>query len=198
MRYFTSDHHFGHENILHLGEGRPFNSLNHMHTEIINRHNSLVTWDDEVYYLGDIAMGFFEKTIELFQRMNGVKYFIPGNHDKIFSSKSNQKRIDTFTLLYEEAGLTILPEITSIIIDNQEVLLSHFPYRADHVGGLRFEKNRPVDTGLPLIHGHTHQRSVFFENPREYHVGVDAHNYYPVPETEIITWLNDLRNKKLI
>ncbi len=198
--FFRSDDHFGHENILNLGNGRPFNSMNHMHTVMINNHNSIVNPEDEVYFLGDLAMGNFEQTIKIFERMNGTKFLVPGNHDKIFSATNSKKRIETFSPLYEEAGFTILPEETKIILDNQEIILSHFPYHEEGYKGVeRFTKNRPINIGLPLIHGHTHQRyKQLNEKDLTFHVGVDSNNFYPVPEKEIIAWLNKLRFEKII
>ena len=199
VRYFTADDHFGHANILHFGEGRPFRSLSHMHTEIINRHNMIVSRDDDVYFLGDIAMGSFEETIKLFKRMNGNKFLVPGNHEKIFSGANTHKRIATFTPLYEKAGFTILPENTSIFINGQKVIMSHFPYYGDHVGVERFVDNRPKFEGLPLLHGHTHQQmKTVASDDLMFHVGVDSNDYKPVSETEIAEWIADLKKRKLI
>lgn len=198
-RWFTADDHFGHANILKLGDGRPFRNLSHMHTEIINRHNTLVDRDDEVFFLGDIAMGSFEETIKLFKRMNGRKFLVPGNHEKIFSGSNTFQRIKTFTPLYEKAGFTILPENTSLIIAKQTVVLSHFPYHGDHVGIERYVENRPKFEHLPLIHGHTHQKMKHVtESDYMFHVGVDSNDYSPVPETEIADWVNGLKALKLI
>lgn len=197
--WFTADTHFGHANILRLGGGRPFHSLSHMHTEIINRHNTLVSRDDDVYFLGDLAMGSFEETIKLFKKMNGRKFLVPGNHEKIFSGSNTFQRIKTFTPLYEKAGFTILPENTSIIIAKQKVLMSHFPYYGDHVGVERFMENRPKFENLPLLHGHTHQQMKnVAEDDYMFHVGVDSNNFTPVSETEIAHWVNGLKARRLI
>ena len=198
-KYFSSDHHVFHENILNLGTGRPFNSISHMHSVLRERHNAVVAPDDDVYFLGDIALGNFEQSILFFLELNGNKFLVTGNHDKIFSGTNSKKRIETFTPLYEAVGFTILPEITSIFIDNQEVVLSHFPYRGDHEREEKFNKNRPVNKGLPLLNGHTHYRNRFDVNePLAMHVGVDANNFTPVSEIEVIEWINQLRDKKLI
>lgn len=202
-RFFTSDSHIGHANILRLGEGRPFHTLNHMHTELMLRHNAIVQPDDEVFFLGDIALGNLEESIQVFKNFNGKKYLVPGNHDKIFSGTNSKKRIETFALVYEEAGFEILEENTSIFIDKQEVILSHFPYTGDHVmnnmGEERYSRNRPKDTGLPLLHGHTHYTTRFTSGqPRSLHIGVDANSFTPVSEHEIEAWLDVLRKQKLI
>jgi calcineurin-like phosphoesterase family protein len=50
-----------------------------------------------------------------------------------------------------------------------------------------------VDRGKPLIHGHIHntnRNGVTKDNM--FHVGVDVHDYYPVPESTIIDWMRSL------
>jgi calcineurin-like phosphoesterase family protein len=53
--FFTSDHHFGHENIIRYCN-RPFTSVQQMNEIMILRWNGAVLPEDEVYYLGDFAM----------------------------------------------------------------------------------------------------------------------------------------------
>lgn len=201
--FFTSDHHFGHERILELGAGRPFQNIGHHNTILMNNWLEVVKPEDTVYVMGDIAMGNFEQTIKLFASLTGEKFLIPGNHDKIFSGTNNAKRIERFTPFYEEVGFTILPENTSIMLQTsygeQKVLLSHFPYTGDSHSPIdRYRENRYLDEGLPIIHGHTHSRDILHVNPREYHIGVDAHDYYPVHENKIIQWLEQLKKERHI
>lgn len=203
--FFTSDTHLGHERILELGGGRPFKSIGEHNMAIRENWFNTVTSEDTVYVMGDIVMGGeFEKTLQLFTDLPGVKFFIPGNHDKIFSSTNNAARIDKYTPMYENAGFTILPENTSTVLETsygmQEVLLSHFPYTGDsHSDTDRYAKNRYLNEGMPIIHGHTHSNSkINPHNVLEYHVGVDAHDFTPVHEKHIIAWLEDLKANKHI
>ncbi|MBX3075784.1 hypothetical protein KF707_22435 [Candidatus Obscuribacterales bacterium] len=53
--WFTSDHHFGHTNIIKYCN-RPFNSVAHMNALMEVDWNSIVAPEDTVYYLGDFAM----------------------------------------------------------------------------------------------------------------------------------------------
>jgi calcineurin-like phosphoesterase family protein len=196
MRFFTSDQHIGHANILKLGTGRPFSSLSHMHSTILKNHNAIVSPEDEVYFLGDIALGDVEESLRFFSGLNGKKFLIPGNHDLLFSFKNSATRIERFTKLYETYGFTILPENTSIKIAGREVALSHFPYQEklfNKTGYDKYLKNRPVDKGLPLIHGHTHQRAQQPLHSRMFHVGVDSNNFTPVSEEDIVVWLDELK-----
>lgn len=198
--FFTSDQHLGHERILELGAGRPFASIGEHNMIIRNRWFETVTSEDTVYVMGDIAMGReFEKNLQLFFDLPGQKKFIPGNHDKVFSSTNSQERIERFLPLYEAVGFEVLPENTKTSLQTsygvQEVLLSHFPYSGDsHSDVDRYASNRYKNEGLPIIHGHTHSRSVFnSNNPLEFHIGVDAHNFTPVSEVMIVEWLEELK-----
>ena len=80
--FFTSDHHFGHQNILEYllkKESRPFSCLEEMHEVMIERWNSVVRCNDIVYHLGDFCFG--RKNISIGGRLNGKKKLIMGNHD---------------------------------------------------------------------------------------------------------------------
>lgn len=195
MLWFTSDWHFGHQRILELGDGRPFKSLSHMHETIRGNVFRNVSPTDTLYILGDGAMGSIEHTINLYADLPGEKEFRPGNHDKIFEENS-KAYIEKFLPLYINVGLNIGPAIDEIYIDVDgepvKVLISHFPYLRS--SSERHAKHHPINNGLPLIHGHTHSRGVRSDLPNEYHVGVDAHNFAPVPETEIVNWLRELKN----
>jgi calcineurin-like phosphoesterase family protein len=88
MIYFSSDFHLNHVNIcgpkLSSWEKgfRDFNSIEEMNNTIINNLNSRVSYDDELYFLGDFAFGDRKKIPELRSRINcQTIYFIRGNHD---------------------------------------------------------------------------------------------------------------------
>lgn len=193
MKYFTSDSHLGHTNILKLGAGRPFRDLAHMHSIFLKNAWDVVGPDDDLYHLGDAAMGNFDDTIKLLAAFPGRnKFLVPGNHDKIFPGLNTVSRIERFTPMYEDAGYTIL-ELHPLITleadgESFEVRLSHIPYSLERYTG-RSDKlafARPIDDGKWLIHGHTHSSDKLSDNPREIHVGVDANDWTPVSELTII------------
>ena len=70
MIYFTSDMHFGHNNIIKLCQ-RPFSSAEEMDNCMIENWNKLVKAKDEIYILGDIAWGEPDKYLK---QLNGKKY----------------------------------------------------------------------------------------------------------------------------
>lgn len=76
--FFTSDHHFGHVNILKYSS-RPFSNIEEMNEKLIENWNSIIASNDVVYHLGDFSMGGFEKYVK---RLSGNIIFIKGSHDK--------------------------------------------------------------------------------------------------------------------
>ena len=98
MKYwFTSDYHFGHANIIKYCN-RPFKSVNEMNEKMIANHNSRVSEDDVVFFLGDFCFrnskggkpgeGELEKYRTYSDRLNGNIIFIRGNHDNNNSMKT--------------------------------------------------------------------------------------------------------------
>lgn len=192
IHFASSDQHISHRNIARLA-GRPFDnehSTSHMDETIISRWNERVNPTDNALVLGDVALGSLSESLDKWKRFNGTLFLVPGNHDRV-SSLESQARQERFRPMYEEAGFIILPETISININGVNALASHYPYRGDS-GTHREDRHvhlRPVDSGLPLIHGHTHQSTATGDNPRQYHVGVDAHDFYPVSIVEIERWV---------
>ncbi len=52
--------------------------------------------------------------------------------------------------------------------------------------------SRPFDTGIPLLHAHTHEHDFGPHGSHEFHVGVDAFDFAPVQFELIDAWLEDL------
>ena len=86
--FFTSDHHFGHKNIIKFCN-RPFESIDEMNEELISRWNAKVGPNDEVYHLGDFALCTTNEFTDIIGRLNGIIYLIGGNHDG--TAMSNRK-----------------------------------------------------------------------------------------------------------
>jgi calcineurin-like phosphoesterase family protein len=191
VTFVTSDHHFGHARIIELAE-RPFTSLGAMHGELIAAWNRVVRPGDVVLHLGDLALGNREASISLTSALNGRKLLVPGNHDTISSVYrcSAAHKQQTRDLL-DQFGWEVLPEILIGTRNGRRLLASHFPYRGDSTSEERHAEARPVDGGLPLLHGHTHHTG---NGPHGhmFHVGVDGNAFTPVPMTVIDAWLEDL------
>ncbi|MCD1267810.1 hypothetical protein B5M43_002975 [Microbacterium sp. MEC084] len=188
--FVTSDTHFGHARISELA-GRPFEDVRSMDEELLRRWNETVAPDAVVLHLGDVALGPIETSLALTSRLHGHRYLVPGNHDRVSSATQTKRAIERFRPLYEAAGWTVLPELLRGERFGRPLLASHYPYRGDSQDLERHQKYRPVDEGLPLIHGHTHARDRGADG-RQFHVGVDAHGYAPIPFAVVDSWLRSV------
>lgn len=200
--FVTSDHHFGHVNIAKFcPDSRPFDnseSTADMDDELVARWNSVVKPGDNVLVLGDAAMGLIAETIKNYERVNGNLFLVPGNHDRVSSAYSESHR-GRYMPHYVDAGFTILPEVISVSIAGIDSIASHYPYVVRVNGEVEpdhrereFVGVAPEDEGKPLLHGHTHLGVVHNEDVRQFHVGVDAHDLYPVSSQEIVDWARGL------
>ena len=79
--FVKSDTHFNHKNIIKCCN-RPYKDVEEMNEAIISNWNNSVTNDDIIYHLGDFGFGTKEELKQIFNRLNGQKYLIMGNHDK--------------------------------------------------------------------------------------------------------------------
>ena len=188
MNWFTADWHLGHRNILHLGNGRPFATIEEHNTQLVRRHNALVAPSDQVWVLGDAAMGTITDTLALCAQMNGHKILVCGNHDRTTTAKNLDKRAMWTNRYMTEGGFAgVLSHIRATTVKlstDQLVLASHYPYTGDSQDEDRYTQRRPIDTGSWLLHGHVHH--AWRINGRQINVGVDAWDYEPVPERRVI------------
>jgi calcineurin-like phosphoesterase family protein len=188
--FVTSDTHFGHERISMLAS-RPFDSVTEMDAELINRWNATVPPDAVVLHLGDVALGPIQQSIELTGLLNGRRFLVPGNHDRVSPATQSQRAVERFRPVYEEAGWIILPEVLEGTRRGIRLLASHYPYSGDTTGAERHTSHRPVDHGIPLVHGHTHDRT-HGPHGHQFHVGIDAFGYAPIRFGMVDDWLRTL------
>ena len=80
--YFIGDLHLDHTNIIKYCN-RPFRSTEEMNAHILKCWNEIVTNEDDVYFLGDIAFGRGSNSGKYWwEKLNGKKTLIKGNHDR--------------------------------------------------------------------------------------------------------------------
>lgn len=192
--WFTSDTHLGHANIIKYCN-RPFRDTDHMDEEIIRRWNETVSPEDTVYHLGDIALGKIADSLPKVARLNGHKIAVLGNHDRPFMRMGKADELEWWER-YREVFQEVwhwnsqVPDFEqSVLLNGEKFRVSHFPYTGDHTPEDRHANHRPVDEGLPLIHGHTHttDRLTFSsKGTPQIHVGADAWNFTPVSEDQIM------------
>lgn len=180
-RWFCSDHHLGHWNILQYAK-RPFTSLPEMHDALVTLHNEVVKPQDHVSFLGDVTLkrgGRLDRewlTAEI-RRYNGHKRLYLGNHDH-FPIKA-----------YLEAGFE---KIYATWRSEEGFICSHFPLHP-----------RSLSTATANVHGHIHQAPEFepvrFEEWKRdngnvvparvvpyVNVSLEAINYKPIHLDEIM------------
>ena len=80
MIYIVSDTHFFHRNIIEYCD-RPYDNIEIMNEDIVNKWNSIVKEDDIVFHLGDVGFGLVEQLQPIVHRLNGHKILLRGNHD---------------------------------------------------------------------------------------------------------------------
>ncbi|MFC1640731.1 metallophosphoesterase [Patescibacteria group bacterium] len=86
--WFTADTHFSHANIIKYC-GRPFASAREMDEALTTNWNEVVKERDSVFHLGDFAWWQLpvSKMRMLFDKLNGDKRLILGNHDRLHQMK---------------------------------------------------------------------------------------------------------------
>lgn len=162
--FLTSDTHFGHKNMTNFlrDDGtklRPYFDSDEMDEALIRNWNRVVSPDDKVYHLGDVAIP--RSGLKCLARLNGRKVLIRGNHD-IF------KLSDYSKYFADIRGCHYL----------DKYILSHIPVHESAV--IRYKGN---------IHGHTHYRKVLGPDgepdPRYFCVCVEHTDYAPIEWTVV-------------
>ena len=116
MNFFISDTHFGHKNCMAF-DNRPFATVEECDAAIINNWNKAVSYDDDVYLLGDMSWHNATKTLKILNNLNGNIHLIKGNHDnKILHNRDIVNRLCEITD-YKELCLD----------KNKGVVLCHYP-----------------------------------------------------------------------
>jgi calcineurin-like phosphoesterase family protein len=102
------------------------------------------------------------------------------------------KRAEHWTERYMAAGFESVSTYEVLELASRQVLLCHFPYQGagDHTDEERYPEWRPLDNGMPLLHGHIHD--LWLDRGSMFNVGVDVHDYRPVPVERIVTWVRAL------
>jgi calcineurin-like phosphoesterase family protein len=152
--YFTADNHFGHSGARSLYR-RPFASVAEMDKAMVDRWNSVVQPDDEVWHLGDFAVRQPSERVDaLLGMLHGSKHLVTGNNDDAAVTGCN--------------GWRSLQHYIELVIDGIRLVLCHYPFRTW----------RDMGKGAINLHGHSHGR--LKPQPRQYDVGVDAWDFRPV------------------
>ena len=177
--WLTSDTHFSHDKEFLYGP-RGFTNVKDMNIAIVENWNSVVKPNDEVWHLGDMALGDIDDACKYINQLNGTIHWIQGNH-------CTKKKIDKI--------IAECPSVWEIGWAYQfkynkkySIYMSHYPTLTTNYDDKKFSQH------VINLHGHTHQTTNWLhaENPFMYHVGLDSHNNTPVNLDEVLT---DIRNR---
>lgn len=168
--WITSDTHLGHDREFIWGP-RGFVSCAEHDAAVVEKWNSLVSDEDDVYLLGDVILGDSAHGIELLKQLKGKIHIARGNHD-------TDKRIQ----MYKECDNVVeVCDIYRLKYNKIHFYMSHYPTITANL-----EKESIYQCEVNL-YGHTHQQSSFYYDlPFCYHVGMDAHQCQPISLDMII------------
>ncbi len=163
--FFTADTHFGDTHILRQ-RGARFGTIEAHDAALIERWNATVGPEDTVWHIGDFAAHADRAyCAAVFERLNGVKRLVLGNHDS--------KRVSGLAWAdppVESARITLRDGAGGLC----RLFLAHYAHRA-WPGLWR---------GTRHLYGHTH--GTLEDTCRSCDVGVDAWDYRPVALPEIV------------
>lgn len=179
MIYFSSDLHFNHDKPF-IYKARGFENVDEMNTAIIKRFNSVITWDDDLYLLGDHFLGDLKEGISLMNQLPGKIHLVWGNHDtetrKLFLPRCHN--------VIEVVGFAGM-----VKYGKYNFYISHYPTITTNFD----DYEKPLKNRVLSISGHTHSKNIF-EPCGSYNVAVEAHDCFPVSIDQIINDFKD-RNK---
>ena len=199
MRFFTSDHHFNHHNIISYSS-RPYGDVAEMNEALINNWNDIVSKDDEVFCLGDFSMKI-DTMFAIFPKLNGKKHLIAGNHDDFHPANKRCKGDAVMSKIFLDTGWETVQLEKNLVIGGIPVKLSHMPYRDDVLGtGIegytdKHLKHKLIDNKMVLLCGHVHNlwhTKLTSKGTLMVNVGVDVWDYRPVGEDQIIQLITSI------
>lgn len=184
--FFTSDPHYGHDNVIKFCK-RPFPDSKRMNAALIELWNSVVTDNDVVFILGDFCWFTDRHAVKkIGKQLHGKDiYIIPGNHDERKGFELLLKDYPNWHLLGDVVTCWVSgPELPRNQI---EVCLCHYPlmtWAHRNHGAIQlfghihsFADSTGYDAHLPLW-------------AYQYDVGVDNNKYRPIEFTEILKKIN--------
>lgn len=166
--FITSDLHFGHDREFIWG-ARGYADVNEMNIKQLEKFNSVVTDEDEVWILGDSLLGNAEEGLKYLKQLKGKIHICLGNHDTATREK-----------IFKDLGWDV-QLCARLKYKKLNFYLSHYPTITHNL------EEKEIWQVVINLFGHTHQTTNFYhDDPWMYHVGVDSHDGYPVSLDQII------------
>jgi calcineurin-like phosphoesterase family protein len=173
--FFTSDQHFGHENIIKYCH-RPFGSVDDMDDEMVECWNLVVKPTDTVYHLGDFTLLGKDAAASYFRRLNGTINVLRNgwHHDKRWLPAYPDI---TTSVCHSRQGIPVTIADPLIVLEFPEygdgkypkpIVLCHYPiaeWDRKHYGAWH-------------LHGHSHGNHQ--GEGLIWDIGVDNTRFYPV------------------
>ena len=168
MKFYTSDEHYGHRNILKFCN-RPFADIFEMREFLIKAHNAKVSKGDLTYHLGDMFWQDMavDEALYIMSRLNGQHKFVYGNHDEMMERS---------------------PEVRSKFLEMDAAIFVH---RSDFCPAIYLHHYacrvwRDSHKGSYHLYGHSHA-ALPEENTLSFDCGVDTRpDFAPYSETEVV------------
>lgn len=203
-RFFTSDNHFWHQNILKYCPLRPWKTVEEMNEGMVQNWNAVVSPEDEVYHIGDFAMAF--RPVELYtRRLNGIKHLITGNHDfcsPIHKKSKTPDKWHEWTQKYLDNGWATVAQVDAVMLGDQiKFRMAHLPYiETSSYEDQRHAKWREEDDGTPLLCGHVHSHWITRRTDKGtlmVNVGIDMNpRFEPWSEAQLCEIINESMKPK--
>lgn len=159
-KFFISDTHFNHTNILKFeDEKRPFNTIEVHDKVLIANWNRHVREDDEIIHLGDVCFKQSSTLDILMPQLNGIKTLILGNHDT----------------LPTERYLKHFDKVLSVLEDKKNgIIYSHYPLHPSQLE-FRYKYN---------VHGHCHSFEI--DDPRYINISCEHTGLAPIEHKDLL------------
>jgi calcineurin-like phosphoesterase family protein len=210
-RFFTSDQHFGHVNILRYeaekrrdARGLEFSSVDDMDGYLVDQWNSVVAQGDVVFCLGDFCYSY-QQMCEVLPLLNGDKILCAGNHDPFFKDMADgdpNRKVAAIELAVRAGFASVHLHHDLELPGIGLVRLAHFPYEPPAAlqdilpaVDLRYLANRPPHGPEKLLlHGHVHSQWLDHRYPGlppMLNVAVEMWGMRPIAEDRIVEhWAN--------
>lgn len=144
---------------------RPFKNLDEQHETLIKNWNETVGIDDEVYIVGDFSVT--DEGLKYADQLNGKKILIMGNYDEPRCKELLVSKFDS-----------IIPRNIIVKIQGEDFFVNHYPEKC-------------IST-MKNITGHVH--GTWRVQKNMVNVSVEAWNYKPVSEEQIMQCFNAIEN----
>ena len=174
--FFTSDHHFGHANIIRFCN-RPWSTISEHNRALIANWNAVVPEDGIVFHLGDFCYkgGGFPAMWWIKGQLHGRIILIRGNHDPDTRKQQNLQQLQQiFEGVFDQL---------EIKVEEQRIMMNHYPLLTwPHI----HDQKKPTWQIFGHVHLFNGKSDIYRSSiakcciSTQYEVGVDLNNYRPI------------------